>query len=63
MGINLDILKINYKDNSYVLLNKLLAKFEIRLLEGGIKKYLSSRDMITCWVNDTERGKRILEGN
>ena len=40
----------------------LSAKFEIRLLEGGIKKYLSSRDMITCWVNDTERGKRILEG-
>ena len=62
-GINLDILKINYKDNSLCSPKQALsAKFEIRLLEGGIKKYLSSRDMITCWVNDTERGKRILEG-
>ena len=39
-GINLDILKINIKIPLCSPKQVLSAKFEIRLLEGGIKKYL-----------------------
>ena len=62
-AINFDFLRISYKNNSLCSPKQAIsANFEIRFLEGGVKKYLSSRSMINCWVNDTERGKRISEG-
>ncbi len=62
-AVNFDFLKINYKDASFCSPKQAIsANFQIRFLEGGVKKYLSSRDMINCWVNDTERGRRISEG-
>ncbi len=62
-AVNFDFLKVNYKDDSVCSPKQAIsANFQIRFLEGGVKKYLSSRDMINCWVNDTERGRRISEG-
>ena len=62
-GVNFDFLKINYKDDSLCSPKQAIsANFQIRFVEGGVKKYLLSRDMINCWVNDTERGRRISEG-
>ena len=61
--VNVDVLKINYKDDNVCAPNQAIsANIDIRLVEGAIQKYLSTRKMISCWANDTERGRRILEG-
>jgi hypothetical protein len=62
-ALNFQILDINYKDNSVCGPKEAIsADLDIKLIDGSVKNFLSSRQMIACWVNDTERGKRILEG-
>lgn len=63
-GVNLQILKINYKDNSLCAPKQAIsASLDIKFTKGAIHNYFDTRKMINCWINDsTERGKRILNG-
>lgn len=62
-GINLDVLKIKYKNNELCSPKQAIsADIDIRFVDGGLQNFLSTREMISCWVNDTERGDRILKG-
>ena len=68
--LNFQILNINYKDNSVCAPKEAIsANLDIKIIDGGIKNFFSTRKMINCWVNintdnifTNERGKRILEG-
>ena len=63
-GINFDILKINYKDNSICApKHAVSASFNLNLKHGALYDFFKTREMIGCWVSpDSERGKRILKG-
>ena len=63
-GINFQILKINYKDNSLCgPKHAISASLDLGLTDGAVKKFFKTRKMINCWINiSTERGKRILKG-
>ncbi len=63
-GMNLELLKINYKDNSICTPKQAIsATFDISLKHGAIHNFYDSRKMIGCWVNpNTIRGQRILNG-
>jgi hypothetical protein len=63
-GTNLQILKINYKDNSLCAPKQAIsASLDFKFIKGAIYNYFDTRKMINCWIDDsTERGKRILKG-
>ena len=63
-GVNLQILKINYKDSSFCApKHAISASLDFRISNGAIYNYFETRKMINCWINDsTDRGKRILKG-
>ena len=63
-GVNFQILKIDYKDNSKCApKHAISANFDFALAKGALQNFVESRKMIGCWIDDsTERGKRILEG-
>ncbi len=63
-GVNFDILKINYKDNSLCApKHAVSASFNFNLKHGALYNFFETRKMISCWISpDSERGKRILNG-
>mgnify|MGYP006098767167 CR=1 len=63
-GINLQFLNIAHKDSSLCgPKHAISASIDLKFIPGAISKFFDSRKMIQCWINDeTERGKRIIEG-
>ena len=62
--VSYDFLTIRYKDSSKCApKHAISASFDLRVTKGAIRKFYDSRDMILCWINlDTDRGKKIMEG-
>tara|TARA_A100001011_G_scaffold91683_1_gene96337 strand:- start:14088 stop:15266 length:1179 start_codon:yes stop_codon:yes gene_type:complete len=63
-GVNFQFLNIIHKDNSICgPKHAINATFDFKITDGAIHKFIDTRKMIKCWINDkTIRGKRILEG-
>lgn len=63
-GVNFQILKIDYKDNSVCApKHAISANIEFSLTKGALQNFVETRKLIGCWVNaSSERGARILEG-
>ena len=63
--INYNFLQIEYKNNEICSPKEAKsARIKFSFEDGGIKKYLKSREMIECWAYDTykERSEKIIQG-
>ena len=65
--IQFDFLDIKYNynltTNCRLPVQAIDAKFELKKKDGYLKKYLESRKLATCWINqDTERNRKIING-
>ena len=58
-GINFDILKINYKDNSICApKHAVSASFNLNLKHGALYDFFKTREMIGCWVSPDLRKRQ-----
>lgn len=62
--VDIDFLSIKYKsDDTCNNIEAVSAKFDVKIENGKLFKYLDSREKIRCWIlNDSERSKKILDG-
>jgi len=62
--IDIDFISIKYKsDDACNNVEAVSAKFDVKIKNGKLFKYLDSREKIRCWIlNDSERSKKILDG-
>ena len=62
--IDIDFLSIKYKSGDTCNnVEAVSAKFDVKIENGKLFKYLDSREKIKCWIlNDSERSKKILNG-
>ena len=61
--IDINFLKIKYKSNDICNnVEAISAKLDIKIEKGRLFKYFDSRDKIKCWIKDSSRGEKILQG-
>lgn len=65
--IQFDFLDIKYQynltANCSLPVQAIDANFKLKKKDGHLKKYLESRKLATCWINqDTERNRKIING-
>ena len=63
--VNFDIVKVEHKySNVCDAVQATGASFDLQIKKGSFKKFLDTRSLIECWVNDknSDYGKKIISG-
>ena len=61
--VDINFLNIKYKSSDVCNnVEAISAKFDLKIENGRLYKYLNSREKIKCWIKDPIRGEKILKG-